>query len=71
MFNGMYSLEKLVLGENFRFDGNGNVAENKYAKLPAPVGGGMWYHAETGEEYPASEIPDKTAATYVAVNPQG
>ena len=71
MFNGMYSLEKLVLGENFRFDGNGNVAENKYAKLPAPVGGGMWYHAETGEAYLASEIPDKTAATYVAVNPQG
>ena len=65
MFSGVNSLEKLILGPDFSFDGDGKVTENK-AVLPAPVGGGKWYNADSGDAYLASEIPELTAATYVA-----
>ncbi len=70
-FSGMNSLEKLVLGENFDFDGNGTVTH--VAKLPSPAKidgqATKWYNAENDTYYAASEIPDHTAATYVAAVP--
>ena len=67
----MNSLEKLILGEKFSFDGNGKVTDeiNKVA-LPSPAAKegfiAKWQNVETGETYLASEIPEKIAATYVA-----
>ncbi len=67
------SLEKLSLGKNFVFDGDGNLPESYFVQIPTPsnVEGwdGNWYNAETGEAFAPSEIPDSTAATYVAVKP--
>jgi len=73
ILRGNTSLEKLSLGENFAFDGDGNLPESYYVQIPTPsnVEGwdGYWYNAETGEAFAPSEIPDRTAATYVAVKP--
>ena len=73
MFAGMNSLEKLVVGENIRFLGNGNVTESRKLSFPAPANvegsDGKWYNVETGVGYLPSEIPEGVAATYVAVNP--
>lgn len=70
MFNCMYSIEKLTLGENFNFTGNGTVTEANQVKLPAPVdvngSPAKWYNAENGLYYTPQEIPAETAATYVA-----
>ena len=70
MFNGMTSLEELTLGANFCFTGNGTAAAVTLPN-PAAIDGQAtkWYNAETGEYYDASEIPEKTAATYVAAVP--
>lgn len=59
---------KLVLGENFDFDGNGTVSSVANLPDPAKIGGQTtkWYNAENDTYYTASEIPEKTAATYVA-----
>ena len=66
------NLEKLVLGENFKFDGNGNMPAGEYPAFPAPAAvegsDGKWYNAETGVGYTRNELPEG-AATYVAVNP--
>lgn len=76
MFTGLTSLEKLVLGENFSFDGDGKVTNESYkAVIPTPSKverwNGHWYD-ETGKAYKPSEIPEKTAHTYVAYyTPQG
>ncbi len=71
MFSGVSSLQKLTLGENFSFDGNGNAAS---VSLPAPAAvegaDGKWYDLDTGVGYLPSEIPEKTEATYVAVMPE-
>ena len=51
--------------------GFGNDCGNfhwRYFGLPAGTGT-KWYNAETGVGYLPSEIPEETAATYVAVNP--
>ena len=76
MFANMTSLEKLVLGENFSFDGDGKVTTAGYKCVlpnPAPIDGQAtkWYNAETDTYYDASEIPQHTdkAVTYVAAVP--
>ena len=68
-------LEKIILGENFSFNGDGTttVAEN-IAVLPTPSAeliegaNGNWYTAD-GTAYTASEIPNRTAATYYVYIP--
>ena len=70
MFDNCPNLQKLTLGENFSFDANGNVT-NYLVKLPNPgmIDGQttVWYNADTGVYYTAAEIPEKVAATYIAV----
>ena len=67
-FSGVKSLEKLILGADFDFDGNGTVT--KVANLPNPAAKegftAKWRNVETGGTYAASEIPDGVAATYEA-----
>ena len=69
-FTGMTSLEKLIIGENVSFRGNGTISEANQMSLPAPAAKAgftaKWRNVETGELYDASEIPEKTAATYEA-----
>ena len=69
-FSGLVGLEKLALGENVKFDGNGSLTENQQVVLPAPAAKtghtAKWRNVETGELFLASEIPEKTAATYEA-----
>ena len=69
-FDGPVKLEKLIIGENFSFDGNGTVKPEYQAKLPAPAAKegytALWRNVETGEVYEASQIPEQTAATYEA-----
>jgi surface protein len=66
-------LEKVTFGPNFSFDGIGNCPNGYKFQMPAATGvagwDGKWYNAETGVGYLPSEIPEKTAATYVAVKP--
>ena len=74
MFSGVTSLEKLILSENFSYDGDGKVTTEGYKlQFPAPAAvegsDGKWYNVETGVGYLPSEIPEGVAATYVAVNP--
>jgi len=69
---GCNSLEKITLGEKFSFDGDGSFTKWTFAMPSATnVQGwdGHWYNAETGAAYLPSEIPEETAATYVAVKP--
>lgn len=69
-FSGIVGLEKLVLGENVVFAGKGALTEDKQMALPAPAAKAghtaKWRNVETGELFLASEIPEKTAATYEA-----
>ena len=71
--SGLSSLEKITFGPYFSFDGDGSAPEDYKAKMSAAsnVAGwdGKWYNLETGVGYLPSEIPEETAATYVAVNP--
>ncbi len=71
-FVQLSSLEKLVLGENFKFDGNGNVPAGEKLTLPVPAavegGDGKWYNVDTGVGYLPNELPEG-AATYVAAVP--
>ncbi len=68
MFSGCNSLQKLILGEKFDFDGNGTVTAVATLPNPGKVDGqsAMWYNAANGTYYAANEIPEMTAATYVA-----
>ncbi len=69
---GCNSLEKIILSENFSFDGDGSFTKWTFEMPSATnVNGwdGYWYNAETGVAYLPGEIPEETAATYVAVNP--
>ena len=69
---GCNSLEKVILGAKFSFDGDGSFTQWTFEMPSATnVAGwdGHWYNAETGAAYLPSEIPEETAATYVAVNP--
>jgi predicted ribosomally synthesized peptide with SipW-like signal peptide len=70
--SGCNALEKIILGKNFSFDGDGSFTKWTFA-MPSStkVNGwdGYWYNAQTGEKFLPSEIPEEIAATYVAVNP--
>ena len=71
MFYGANGLNKLILSENFSFDGDGKVTTESYKiKLPAPAAKegftAKWQDVDTGVLYDASEIPEEKAATYVA-----
>ena len=69
MFNQMYRLEKITLGENFTFLGDGTSKE--IGSLPTQSStyienaDGNWY-SETGEVYTAANVPNLTANTYYA-----
>ena len=71
MFSGVNSLEKLILGENFDFDGDGTVSATVSLPNPVKIDGQetKWYNAANDTYYVASEIPAETAATYVAAVP--
>jgi len=72
--SGCTGLEKITFGPNFDFDGIGNCPNDYKFSMPAASGvegwDGYWYNAETGEAFAPSEIPEYTAATYVAVKPE-
>ena len=68
MFNCCKSLEKIILGENFTFTGNGTLSDSNCAILPTPTSG-YWYNVETGQAYAPNEIPDLIAATYASTQP--
>ena len=70
MFTGTNALEKLVLGADFSFDGDGKVTTASYKlSLPAPNNSeGVWYD-EAGNAYAPADIPEETAGTYYAVKP--
>ena len=67
-FNGVNSLEKLILGENFVFDGNGTVTAVATLPNPGSIDGqaAVWYNEANGTYYTADQIPEG-AATYIAV----
>ena len=68
---GCNSLEKITLGENFSFDGDGSFTKWTFAMPSATnVNGwdGYWYDAD-GNAYAPSDIPEETARTYYAVKP--
>ena len=71
--SGCSSLEKITFGPSFSFDGDGTAPASYKCAMPAAtkVEGwdGKWYNADTGVGYLPSEVPDMTAATYVAVKP--
>lgn len=66
-------LEKVTFGPDFSFDGIGTCPDDYKFVMPAATGvegwDGKWYNAETGVGYLPSEIPEETAAVYLAVNP--
>jgi len=69
---GCNSLEKVILGAKFSFDGDGSFTQWTFEMPSATnVAGwdGHWYNVDTGVGYLPSEIPEETAATYVAVKP--
>ena len=74
MFAGMNSLEKLILGGNFDFNGDGSITTG-YPRLPNPaaINGEttMWYNIANDTYYSASDIPEPegVTVTYVAANP--
>ena len=70
MFEWMYELKEITLGENFSFDGDGTTTRN-IGYLPTPAGG-LWYDSETGIGYTPQELKDVTRdhpVKYVAVKP--
>ena len=71
MFSGMNSLEKMTLSADFSFDGDGKVTTESYKVIiPAPAAKdgfvAKWQNVDTGVTYLPSEVPEETAATYVA-----
>ncbi len=68
MFAGVTGLEKLILSDSFDF--NGNSDSNRPVSLPSPAAidgqAASWYNEANGTYYAAGEIPEKTAATYIA-----
>ena len=70
--SGCTGLEKITFGPYFDFDGVGCADGYKFQMPSATNVEGWddyWYNAATGEKFLPSEIPEMTAATYVAVNP--
>ena len=72
MFTGMTSLEKITLGANFSFNGDGTTSDATHAAvLPTPSSDyiegadGNWYTVD-GDVYITAAIPTLTANTYYA-----
>lgn len=72
MLGDCRSLEKVILGENFTFLGDGTTdAEKAHGSLPVPnskyvIGtDGNWYN-QSGTAYAAQDVPNNTAGTYYA-----
>jgi hypothetical protein len=64
-------LEKITLGKNFSFDGDGSFTKWTFEMPSATnVNGwdGNWYDAD-GNAYAPSAVPEETARTYYAVKP--
>jgi hypothetical protein len=70
MLSGLGKLEKLTVGQNIAYYGNGNVSEGNKLVFPNPPAKegytAMWRNVDTGELYLGKDIPEKTAATYEA-----
>ena len=70
MFSGVNNLEELIVSDKISYLGNGNVSESKKLTFPNPVAKegftAKWKNVDTGELYLGKDIPEKTAATYVA-----
>ena len=72
MLYGMQKLEKITIGSNFRYNGNGSVS--KVAVLPTPSSehfadaDGFWYTYD-GVAYTSDEAVKVVPMTYYAVNP--
>lgn len=65
MFAGMKHLEKITLGENFSFNGDGTTTDpSHHAILPTPASG-YWYRAD-GTAYSPADVPSRKADTYYA-----
>lgn len=74
MFTGCFKLERITLGANFSFDGNGNITTpENMAVLPTPSAehipgaDGKWHSIPDYTEYEPSTVPSKTAGIYIAV----
>ncbi len=63
MFNGCTSLEEVIVGPNFSFDGDGTTTSNR-GVLPTTTDG-YWYSLN-GTAYTPSEIPNLTSGVYYA-----
>lgn len=75
MFGNNYKLKKITLSDKFSFNGDGTTTDQSHiAVLPVPnpeyISGadGKWYTLD-GANYSSEEIPDDTACTYYAINP--
>ena len=70
---GCSKLEKITFGPYFDYDGVGNCPAGYVFQMCSASGvagwDGKWYNVDTGVGYAPSELPEMTAATYVAVNP--
>lgn len=73
MLDGLTRLEKITLGPNFTFAGDGTASAEYMGTMPTPsaeyIDGadGNWYTIY-GDSYAPSEIPNLTANTYYAKN---
>ena len=73
MFKNDVNLKRIVVGENFSFNGDGTTT--KIAVLPTPNpdyitgANGNWYRVSDRAEFTPSNIPNGQAATYVAIKP--
>lgn len=64
-------LERIILGENFSFNGDGTCSPAAVFPTPnsvyIPNTKGRWYNENTFDSYYPSDIPSRTAGTYVCV----
>lgn len=71
MFNNNYKLERVILGENFSFNGDGTCTAKAILPTPnnehIPNTKGLWYNEETLEQYESADIPNRTVATYTCI----
>ncbi len=69
MFKECIKLEEVSLGKNFKF-----VGTSSYLPTPSSTyitgANGQWYNKATNVGYAPANIPNNTAATYVAIAPQ-
>ncbi len=67
---GNPALEKVILGENFSFNGDGtNTNENYMFKMPTKSSASItntYWETPDGKIYAPLEVPDKTAGVYIA-----